>query len=252
MHWCPALNCLNAIKTQNQNQMQLVQCTCGYIFNLKRKNISNDIFELKQQKLRNNNCDSKSNCLEHNYGYIQMLQIEKKDKSNESHLKDMLIESNKSLIESKNQLIESKDEKIKELSTKLVHREGFLNSRGILERCERNYCSKAMLDGFSRFQRWVHILKNSNSLSSRIFKKIKLENQTKEQKISFISNKIVNLYEYLSNKIHNAPHSEDALVISSELTIEEIKIIALVCNDLNVNWQSSVLDKRFRKLNKTI
>lgn len=50
------------------------------------------------------------------------------------------------IIESKNSLIESKVKKIKELTTKLIYREEFLNSIGIQGRCECNYCSKAILE----------------------------------------------------------------------------------------------------------
>ena len=50
--------------------------------------------------------------------------------------------------------IKDQNIKLKEQNTKLVHKEGFLNCRGIIERFEINFCNRGI---YIRIQRWRHI-----------------------------------------------------------------------------------------------
>ena len=139
---------------------------------------------------------------------------------------------------------------IRSLNTQLAYREGILNSRGIIEKCEREHLSKFQIDNFTRQNKWITMLKRNRKLKKSVFRRITVNDNTQiVAQILEVAGKITHIYEMLSNQIHNSYDTKSTvLTIGSELTLEQTSIIAVLCNVLNVRWESSTIDQHFKPI----
>ena len=112
------------------------------------------------------------------------------------------------------------------------------------------------MDNFTRQNKWIAILNRNRKLKKSVFRRITVNDNTDiDAQILEVARKITHIYEMLSNQIHNSYDTKSTvLTIGSELTLEQTSIIAVLCNVLNVRWESSTIDQHFKPiiLNNTI
>ena len=146
---------------------------------------------------------------------------------------------NKDINNLKNKLILNYEVRIRELTTRLAFTEGFLSTRGVMEKFERTRCNTFYLTNRSRKDRWTFVFKTDPEFKQTLLNELRLTNQSDEE----LAYKITDLYESLSIKIHTPVQSSDALIICSDISIADTKIIACICNNLNIIWKSDLVEE---------
>ena len=124
---------------------------------------------------------------------------------------------------------------------------GLLSSRGVIEKCERQYLSNYQRENLCRKEKWKTILKANKKLK-RIFRRLDFETSNEDQKIEIIASKITLIYSFISDQIHNSYNALISLKIGHEFTQEQAVIIASICNRLNIKWESSVISNNFKPI----
>lgn len=132
---------------------------------------------------------------------------------------------------------------IKRLNTELAYKEGYLHCRGILEKCEKIHCTPQMLSYWTREDRWVEMF---NTQLKIIKSKKPFENSTNKE----LATQVACLYKTLSDRVHDSYGTSIKKLHINSVSVFEAQIIAFVCDQIGILWESDIINSKYKRLNK--
>lgn len=96
------------------------------------------------------------------------------------------------------------------------------------------------MTNLNRKERWCVLLENNIKLYQSIQNCVGIYSKQD------LSNFIFNLYSELSNKIHNPQLGIKAVKICGEISVEEAQVIACICNQLQIRWESDLINQKLQ------